>query len=222
MFHCTGLFLTHKSVAKGLIKYSKKTKTHCCISCPTFDYSNCSLYLNDDSFRMVFSALNNAATRLHCRDLCPPQSCSHRQLFMRLRHLQSARRYRSIIRPGGAASSCLSHHLSPRHGVLLVRRVPVSKIVHVRSRVHRCPFGGHADVPQGAGRGRGGRRRGKVLPFRSTGPVLHYLLVFGPLVLEPYLHLKIEEEERKGVKSGHIPTQVPATEESYWTRCRTL
>lgn len=123
---------------------------------------------------------------------------------------QSACWYKSIIRPRGAASSCLSHHLSPRHGVLLVPRVPVSKIVHVRSRVHRCPFGGHADVPQGAGRGRGGRRRGKMLPFRSTGPVLHNLLVFGPLVLEPYLHLKIKGKERKGVKKGHIPTQIPA------------
>lgn len=159
---------------------------------------------------MVFSALNNAATSLHCRYSCPPQSCSHRQQFLRLRHLQSARWYKSIIRPRGAASSCLSHHLSPRHGVLLVPRVPVSKIVHVRSRVHRCPFGGHADVPQGAGRGRGGGRRGKMLPFGSTGPVLHNLLVFGPLVLEPYLHLKMEEKERKGVKNRHIATQVPA------------
>lgn len=93
-------------------------------------------------------------------------------------------------------SSCLSHHLSPRHGVLLVSRVPVSKIVHVSSRVHRCPFGGHADVPQGARRRGGCRWRGEMLSFRSAGPVLHDLLVFGSFVLEPYLHLENKEKER--------------------------
>lgn len=72
--------------------------------------------------------------------------------------------------------------------------VPVSKIVHVSSRVHRRTFGGHADVPQRAG-GRGGRRwGGEVVSLRSTGPVLHDLLVFGSFVLEPYFHL--EDKER--------------------------
>ncbi len=77
--------------------------------------------------------------------------------------------------------------------------VPVSKIVHVSSRVHRRAFGGHADVPQGARR-RGGRRwGGEVVSLRSTGPVLHDLLVFGSLVLEPYFHL--EEKERGRVNN---------------------
>lgn len=89
----------------------------------------------------------------------------------------------------------LSHHLSPGHGVLLVSGVPVSKIVHVSSRVHRRAFGGHADVPQGARGGGGRRRRGEVVSLRSTGPVLHDLLVFGSFVLEPYFHLKDKERE---------------------------
>lgn len=75
-----------------------------------------------------------------------------------------------------------------------------------------------------------------MLPFGSAGPVLHNLLVFGPLVLEPYLHLEIGERERGGVKSGHVSTQVPTRvlplggvlhtnmsidymQESYWTSC---
>ena len=70
--------------------------------------------------------------------------------------------------------------------------VPVSKIVHVSSRVHWRAFGGHADVPQGAGRRGGRRRRGEVVSLRSTGPVLHDLLVFGSFVLEPYFHLEGE------------------------------
>lgn len=74
--------------------------------------------------------------------------------------------------------------------------VPVSKIVHVSSRVHRRAFGGHADVPQGAWRGGGRWWWGKVVSLRSTGSVLHDLLVFGSFVLEPYFHLKDQERER--------------------------
>lgn len=96
------------------------------------------------------------------------------------------------------APSRLSHHLSPRHGILLVSRVPVSKIVHVSSRVHRRPFGGHADVPQRAWRGGGWRRwGGKVFSFKSTWPVLHDLLVFGSFILEPYLHLDTDRERKE-------------------------
>lgn len=92
-------------------------------------------------------------------------------------------------------SSCLSHHLSPRHGVLLVSGVPVSKVVHVSSRVHWCAFGSHADVPQGARRR--GRRRwgGEVVSLRSTGPILHDLFVFGSFVLEPYFHLGLRQAQ---------------------------
>lgn len=75
-------------------------------------------------------------------------------------------------------------------------RVPVSKIVHVSSRVHRRAFAGHADVPQGARR-RGGRRwGGKMVSLRSTWPVLHDLFVFGSFVLEPYFHLKDKKREQ--------------------------
>ena len=76
-----------------------------------------------------------------------------------------------------------------------MRRVPESKIVHISPRVHRCTFGRHAVVPQGAGRGGGRLWGGEVVPLRSTGAVLHDLLVFRPFVLEPYLHLRDEEEE---------------------------
>lgn len=93
-------------------------------------------------------------------------------------------------------SSCLSHHLSPRHGVLLVSGVPVSEIVHVSSRVHRRAFGGHANVPKGTRRRGGWRWGGEVVSLRSAWPVLHDLLVFGSLVLEPYFHLKDKERER--------------------------
>lgn len=78
-------------------------------------------------------------------------------------------------------------------------RVPVGEIVHVRTRVHRRPLGSHTDVPQGAGRRGGGRRRGQMLSLGSTRPVLHDLLVFGALVLEPYLHLEVGEGENGGV-----------------------
>ena len=107
--------------------------------------------------------------------------------------------------PKGDISSSLSHHLSPWHGVLLVSRVPVSKIVHVSTRVHRCPFGSHADVPQWAWRGRGWRRWGQVLPFGSTGAILHDLFVFGTLVLEPYLHLETKERWQS-LHTSHVCT----------------
>ena len=67
--------------------------------------------------------------------------------------------------------------------------VPVSTLVHVGSRVHRGSFGRHADVPQGARGGRGRGRGGQVLPLYSTRAVLHDLLIFGALVLEPYFYL---------------------------------
>lgn len=98
--------------------------------------------------------------------------------------------------PKAPRPPALSHHLSPRHGVLLVSRVPGSKVVHVSSRVHRRPFGGHVDVPQRARGGGGHGWGGQVVSFKSTGPVLHDLLVFGPFVLEPYFHLKEKERER--------------------------
>lgn len=82
-------------------------------------------------------------------------------------------------------------------------RVPVSKIVHVSSRMHRRAFGGHADVPQGAWRRGGWWWRGEVVPLRSTGPVLHDLLVFGSFVLEPYFHLEDEERGNSRCDSRH-------------------
>lgn len=100
--------------------------------------------------------------------------------------------------------SCLSHHLSPRHGVLLVSWIPVSKIVHVSSRVHWCTFGSHADVPEGARRRGGWRWGGKMLSFRSTWPILHDLLVLGSFVLEPYLHLE-KREIKKLIYYGGLP-----------------
>lgn len=80
-------------------------------------------------------------------------------------------------------------------------RVPVGEIVHVRTRVHWRPLGSHTDVPQGAGRGGGGRRRGQVLSLGSTRPILHNLLVFGALVLEPYLHLEVDEGKTKALQT---------------------
>lgn len=85
-------------------------------------------------------------------------------------------------------------------------RVPVSKIVHVSPRVHCCTFGGHADVPQGARRGRGRRWGGKVVSFfRSAGSVLHDLLIFRSFVLKPYFHLR----GRKSVFNDRLLHTVP-------------
>lgn len=75
-------------------------------------------------------------------------------------------------------------------------RVPVTKIVHVSTRVHRRSFRSHADVPERARRG-GRHRGGQVVSLRSTGPVLHDLLVFRSFVLEPNFHLDVKERQRE-------------------------
>lgn len=119
----------------------------------------------------------------------------------------SACRNNSAICPGSVASPRLSHHLSSWHGFLLVSGIPVSKIVHISSWVHRCTFGSHADIPQGTRRGGGWWWRGKVFSLGSTGPVLHDLLVFRSFILEPYFHL----EKEKSTKSTRVKSHTGNT-----------
>jgi len=74
--------------------------------------------------------------------------------------------------------------------------VPV--IVHVAAWVHGWHFVGHGNLPELRQAGRAGRGRGRGvehLPFRSTGPMLHYLLIFGALVLKPYFYLQKTEQK---------------------------
>lgn len=46
--------------------------------------------------------------------------------------------------------------------------------------------------------------------FRSTWPILHDLLVFGALVLEPYLHLEVDEGKTVVLQTlgGHVSNQL--------------
>lgn len=98
-----------------------------------FIYDICSPHYISDSYTIFASRVAQTLNKV-----CVPNSSSL---------LELARWHKSIICPGSVMCSCLSHHLSPWHGVLLVSRVPVSKIVHISSRVHWCTFCSHADVP---------------------------------------------------------------------------
>lgn len=92
------------------------------------------------------------------------------------------------------------------HGLLMVRRrgVPVSKIVHIPARMHRCRFSGHGHLPE-LGQSRGARRQWRrgmqVLSLVSDGTVFHDFLVFWTLVLKPYFHLDIRRREVQTVNT---------------------
>jgi len=98
--------------------------------------------------------------------------------------------------PPGAGAVAASHHGGPGDGVLRVRLVPGSEAVDVAAGGQGGPFAWHGDVPEWGDVGGAGGEGGssvEVVPVGRARALLHDLLVFGALVLEPDLNLRERE-----------------------------